>query len=31
LEAAKIAFDFLKNFLGKKQAGFLYSKGEDYF
>lgn len=31
LEGAKACFDFLKAFVGKKQQGFLYSKGEDYF
>jgi hypothetical protein len=31
LEGAKACFDFLKGFIGKKQAGYLYSKGEEYF
>lgn len=31
LQGAKACFDFLKGFIGKKQAGYLYTKGEEYF
>lgn len=31
LDAAKVCFEFLKNFINKKQNGYLYSKGEEYF
>lgn len=31
LDGSKVCYDFLKAFIGKKQAGYLYQKGEDYF
>lgn len=31
LKAAEVSFNFLKNFVGKKQRGYMYSKGEDLF